>query len=163
MPLPASLREVTDTIDGCGSMMNAFIDRVTGEIVTLPGNDWTTGTEEFEEDAERVENSDSFVKLPDMADLREYRIMENFALSREDERTRERLLDAIGGKGAFRRFRDMTAKLGKRDEWFAYRFRELALTVAGYLDMHKIAFTDDVGLPERPRFHHADDDGDATD
>lgn len=160
MPIPVSLKEVTDSIDGCGSSMNAFIDRKTGEIVMLPGDGWISDEEEFEEDAKRVENSGDFVELPSTADLREYRIMENFALSQEDERTGQRLMDAISGKGAFRRFRDMVARTGVRDAWFAYRFKELALQVAGYLDRHKIAFVDDVGLPPRPKFIHSDDDDD---
>jgi Uncharacterised protein family (UPF0158) len=163
VPIPVSLKEVTDTIDACGSHMNAFFDRKTGEIVQLPNSNWTSDVEEFEADIERVENSEDFVELPNLADLREYRIMENFALSREDDRTRERLEDAISGKGAFRRFKDMVARLGIRDEWFAYRFKELALEVAGHLDLNKIAFTDDVGLPERPRFNHSDDDDEDTD
>ena len=37
--------------------------------------------------------------------------MERFCLSQTDDRVRERLLDAISGKGAFRRFKDLAFRL----------------------------------------------------
>ena len=66
--------------------------------------------------------SDDWVKVPDLKfELHEYRLMERFAAAQSDERTRERLLDAINGKGAFRRFKDIVFKLDLPDQWFAYR------------------------------------------
>jgi hypothetical protein len=60
----------------------------------------------------------------------EYGWMGGFAESVAEEELRERLLDAIRGRGAFRRFKDVLQEHGdERARWFAYR-RERTLAEA---------------------------------
>ena len=61
--------------------------------------------------------------LPDSFEIHEYKMMERFASNHPDERVSDQLLDAIRGRGAFRRFKDTVFRLGVRDEWFEYRDR----------------------------------------
>ncbi|TMU87073.1 hypothetical protein FGG79_02740 [Bacillus sp. BHET2] len=77
-----------------------------------------------------LEHPTSYLELPDKEEFNEYRMMESFCYSLEDEHTRQRLLTAIQGQGAFRRFKDQLGAVGKRDEWFSFRkegYRDFAL------------------------------------
>ena len=160
MAIPISLKHATDEIDGFGSAMDGWIDRRTGEFVFIPREEnYGTLDEEMQADVDRVKASEDFIAIPSRFDFHEYRHMEHFCLSLPDDRVRERLLDAINGKGAFRRFKDTALRLGVRDAWFEYRLKQLAEQVADFLEVNKIPCVDDVGLPERPKVHDlADDD-----
>ena len=147
MALPISLKHATDEIDGFGSAMDGWIDRKAGEFVFIPKEESYGDRDEFQEEIDRVEGSDDFIAVPDRFDFHEYRHMERFSLAQPDDRVRERLLDAIRGKGAFRHFKDTAHRLGVRDAWFEYRFAKLAVQVAGFLEENGIPYVDDVGLP----------------
>ena len=65
--------------------------------------------------------------------------MERFVSSVADEALRERLLIAIDGKGAFRRFKDvLLAFPAERERWFAYRSELLHFHIQTWLDHMKI-------------------------
>ncbi|CDZ76636.1 hypothetical protein BN59_00910 [Legionella massiliensis] len=63
-----------------------------------------------------LEDNTNFTTLPSQDDVDEYRMMEDFAFSFNDERHKENLLIALQGKGAFRRFKDTVIYLGIADE-----------------------------------------------
>ncbi len=151
MPIPISLKQATDEVDGPGSAMDGWVHRKTGEFVFIPKEENYGSLDEFQEEIDRVEESEDFIALPSQFDLHEYRIMERFSASQADDRVRERLLEAISGKGAFRRFKDTAHRLGVREAWFEYRFAALAVQVADFLDENGISYIDDVGLPKRAR------------
>lgn len=153
MPLPVSLKSVADEMDACPSEWALFINRKTGELVSIPNEpDWSEDepTRDWEQeqqaDIERVQGSDDFIALPDKYEIHEYAIMERFASSVADEKTRKALLVALRGRGAFRRFKDMVAELGVRESWFDYKARALSRITADFLEAEGIAYVDDVGL-----------------
>ena len=133
-------------IDACPDQWAAHLNRKTGEIIMIPGED-SDGRDEdaCKEDLERIESApDEFVTLPSQRDVREYDIMEAFCETVADERKRERLQDAISGKGAFRRFKDMVDRLDVRDDWFAFKERALGEHARRFLKSEGIPFTDDI-------------------
>jgi len=69
----------------------------------------------------------------------QYRWMERFVSSVSDQALRERLLIAIDGKGAFRRFKDvLLAFPAERERWFSYRSELLHFHIQTWLDHMKI-------------------------
>lgn len=48
-------------------------------------------------------------------------MMERFCYSIKNERKMGALLEAINGRGAFRRFKDKVISLGLDDQWYQYR------------------------------------------
>lgn len=68
-----------------------------------------------------LEDNTNFIELPSQYDVDEYRMMEDFAFSLNDERHKENLLIALQGKGVFRRFKDTAIYLGIVDNWYQYR------------------------------------------
>jgi hypothetical protein len=69
----------------------------------------------------------------------DYRDMERFIGTVEDDRLRERLWDAIQGRGAFRRFKDLLAGHPHvREDWFEFKDARLQARVADWLEFHDI-------------------------
>jgi Uncharacterised protein family (UPF0158) len=127
----SDLMDVFDSPEG----FHSYVSRIDGEIFSAGRDNFEFAEQDGTEDDQLPEwqresvkklreilGSDDWVHVPDLKfELHEYRLMERFAAEQNDERTSERLLDAINGKGAFRRFKDMIFKLDLRDQWFAYR------------------------------------------
>ena len=150
MPLPVSLKDVADQIDACPQEWCASIDRKTGEIVTFPSEDSWGDKEDFADDIARVESSQDFIPLPTQRDMNEYQIMERFCDTITDDRKRERLEDAISGKGAFGRFKAMIIRLDVREQWFDFKRKAFARETRYFLIDNKIPFIDDAGLEPAP-------------
>ena len=69
----------------------------------------------------------------------DYRDMERFIGTVEDDRLRERLWDAIQGRGAFRRFKDLLSRHPQvREEWFDFKDARLQARVSNWLEFHDI-------------------------
>lgn len=132
MPAIVSLQDVVEAMDLPNPDWESYLNPESGEIVTVTDED-RYALENFDSDdrsdwmaedlprkREAVE-SDRYLHLPDSFDIHEWGMMERFCRSVEDSSARERLLDAIHGRGAFRRFRRVAEAIGLRARWFAYR------------------------------------------
>lgn len=86
----------------------------------------------------------NFLGLPTKFDIDEYRIMERFCLSIQDEKTSEALYIAIKGSGAFRRFKDSIHRLAVADDWYKYRDKALKGIAVGWCEENDIAYVDDL-------------------
>jgi hypothetical protein len=118
------------------------LDLWTGEVVMaewVRGPDMRADMEMVLDDEPRDEDddedfdpldSDRFMAVYPVPSHEEFRWMERFAASQENDRVRERLMDALDRPRPFRRFRDTLAGLGPvRDAWSRYeeaRLREEA-------------------------------------
>lgn len=88
---------------------------------------------------EILESAD-WLALPTKFDLHEYQIMKEFCLAHADDRQREQLLDAIAGRGAFRRFKTLVHRWGIQQQWYDYRDQEIERIIADWLDVQGIAY-----------------------
>ncbi len=152
MPLPVDLQAVINEMDVLSNEMTAYINRKTGELYTV--TDEEAGLLEAGEDeawlpdrqveavaeAREVIGSDDFIALPDRFEIHEYAIMERFCLGIADERLCNALLDAIRGRGAFRRFKDLAHREGIIDKWYEYRGAAFSEIAAEFLEAHGIPF-----------------------
>lgn len=76
-----------------------------------------------------------FIRLTPASSREQYRWMERFVSSVDDEPMRDRLILAIDGKGAFRRFKDVLISYPvERDRWFEYRSTLLRIYISEWLD-----------------------------
>jgi len=89
--------------------------------------------------------TDHYLALPSRFDLHEYRIMERFCLAVDDEDMRDDLCNAIRGRGAFRRFKDMMQAYGMTEAWYRYRDAALWEMALAWCDEQGIFY----GEPER--------------
>lgn len=78
------------------------------------------GEDATEEEIESMEDNDRYLGMPSKYDIHEYEIMRSFIHTLPENRLKERLLQAISGRGAFRRFREVLEDYGV-DRWYHYR------------------------------------------
>jgi hypothetical protein len=148
MPFPVPLKDVIAAIEPLADEWHAYISRDTGEIIGFSDEEAMMAEHEgaevpawFVEQAPKVRealSSEAFVELPGKFGFHEYSVMESFALALPG-RVSERLLQAMRGRGAFRRFKQVIAQQNVEQQWFAYR--DLALKELA------IEFLQDEGIP----------------
>ena len=114
---------------------HSYLDLKTGQVVTI-----VDSRPEDEEKRQLIRRSEGrFVHLDPASSREQYRWMERFVSSVSDPPLRERLLIAIDGKGAFRRFKDvLLAFPAERERWFAYRSELLHFHIQTWLDHMRI-------------------------
>jgi hypothetical protein len=134
MSAPVSLKDVVDAMDFQSDEMTNYLNRRTGEIVPIAGEDLRLA-ERQELDlaavpdqqresvlkAREVLGSVDFVPLPDASEIDEWGIMERFAISQTSRSARSALIDAIHGRGASRIFKDCVRRLGIEEDWVRFR------------------------------------------
>jgi hypothetical protein len=141
VPVKVKLSEIVAELDLQPDRTSAYLDRTSGSIILITDEEFRAAAGEDETlmelyglDASLVGTARKiladdpplrYVALPSKSDIHEYRIMEMFCLSVEDDRISKDLLEAIGGKGAFGRFKDRINVHGIAQRW--YRFKEAAL------------------------------------
>jgi hypothetical protein len=136
MPLPVSLDLVAQELDSLREEMSAFVNRKTGEMVTV--SDEELGLVEESDESELAEwesemlpqlreiaAGEDWAPLPDKLDIHEWEIMRRFAEEAGSEDLSARLLRAIHGKGAFRMFRATIEDAGLVEEWYQFKHEAL--------------------------------------
>jgi hypothetical protein len=114
----------------------SFLDTRTGEVVTV-----TEGAIDYAEQRSKVQTGgEAFVRIEPAASREQYKWMERFVAGVTDEALRERLVIAIDGKGAFRRFKDVLLNYPtERERWFSYRAELLHWAIQKWLDKEQLA------------------------
>jgi hypothetical protein len=155
---PVKLSKVAEEFDGLMDEMHAYVNRKTGETYGLTDEEIHL-VEAVEEEGEaaledvpewqrevlpkvrEVLGSGEWLELPSQFEFHEYKVMEAFCLGLEDEDLRERLLEAIRGSGAFRRFKDAVDRRGVADAWYEYRQAMIEAFIAEWLKENGIECT----------------------
>jgi hypothetical protein len=138
----------------------SFLDLENGDLLSI-----VEGEPDAAARRARVANSpDRYVRVDPASSREQYRWMERFVGLVQDQALRERLLVAIDGKGAFRRFKDvLLAFPAERERWFAHRSELLHLHIQTWLEHMQIQVaspppwgqvTAHVETPELPRLTH---------
>ena len=149
--------KLTDIIEGMDFQSDehsAFLNLTTGEVVSVTDEELRAAENDvpledfpdWQHDAIRIAGeiveTDHFLPLPDKFEINEYRIMEQFCSSVDDEDMRDDLCNAIRGRGAFRSFKDKIHEYGIAEDWYQYRdaaLRDIAVT---WCEAHGIAYTE---------------------
>jgi hypothetical protein len=109
---------------------HSYLDLSNGQVVTI-----VDSRPEDEEKRQSIRRDGRrFVHLDPASSREQYRWMERFVQSVEDPSLKERLILAIDGKGAFRRFKDVLLSYPvERDRWFTYRANLLHIYINNWL------------------------------
>lgn len=96
----------------------SFLDIILGQVISLTAGD----PEAPSLKAKVAQNIANYIRVDPASSREQYRWMERFVGSVAEPQLRERLVMAIDGKGAFRRFKDvLLAYPSERERWFTYR------------------------------------------
>lgn len=148
------LDDLIDALEAQSDSVFPFLDRETGEVVLISDEslslaeaepeeidllpDWQK--EEFEL-AVLIETTDRYLRLPTQFDVHEWNIMADFCHQLRRDDIRERLLGAIHGDHAFRRFKDQIATHNLWKEWNGFRRQALAEIVRDWCAEEGIVLT----------------------
>ena len=155
MKLIVHLRDVIREMDVFGDEHRTFLNIQTGEFVTLSDYELDAAEEddtledmpEWQQDMIQKANdvlfTNDYRELPSKFDIHEYAIMENFCYAVEDDELRDRLLNSIRGRGAFRYFKDTIHQYGIADDWYDYREQAFKDIAVEWLESNNIAYTDE--------------------
>ena len=147
-----ALEDVVAEMDLPNDAWAAYLNRRTGKFVTVTDEYGTlVDGEEVEgvsdgqlegppQMGDALESSD-WIALPDKFDIHEYRLLERFSLGVEDAGVRDALLQAIRGRGAFRRFKEVIHERGIAEAWYAYRDQSFEAIAVEWLEANGIAYT----------------------
>ena len=116
--------KIADLLDMVSSETEIAYCPNNGNVVFIDviGSDFSDEDDEDDEDDEYL--SGDYIRLPTQYEIHEYEMMEDFTEQYPDKKTEIALLNALHGRGAFRRFKDTLIYLGIREEWFTFRNRE---------------------------------------
>ena len=123
------LEAVIEGIEMASDSITCFLDLETMEQVSV-ADELMTGIDDTETEEMIDENPGRFLRLPTQYEIHEYSIMESFVYSLPDGEEARTLANAIKGRGAFRRFKDLLPRYGLRQRWFDFQaasYRELAI------------------------------------
>ena len=153
MNKPANLQDIIDAIEMQFDETRNFLNLKTGEVITVSVEalraaeeeepfddlpDWQQ--EEIEIAIDVVENFENYKHLPMTYDINEYGMMENFCYELKNEEQQDGLLDAIRGRGAFRRFKDKVIYYGIEQEWYAFRDEQYKQVAINWCNDHEIQY-----------------------
>ena len=124
--ITVKLSDIIEAIEAVDDESTYRLDLVTGEIVWT--NTMAMSYREQEEIIDRLMEH-GFIRLPSKYERNDYGIMEDFVASLPAPE-RDRLSQAMRGKGAFRRFKDTVVDLGLDQDWYDWRdaaYRKIAI------------------------------------
>ncbi len=150
MPIPVLLNDVVSAIEPFSNERRVFISRKTGELVEVLDEEASYAEESDSEVPDWMQPmlpkvrealaSEDFIQLPDQFDFHEYRLIERFCCSLEDLALQKKLLDAIRGRGAFRRFKDRLFAEDIEQQWYDYRDQAIRALVVDFLEDEGIPY-----------------------
>jgi hypothetical protein len=88
---------------------------------------------------QRIASDEDYLRVDPVSSREQYRWMERFIATVTEPDLRGRLVAAIDGKGAFRRFKDvLMAVPAERERWFEFRTERLRACMESWLEAHHI-------------------------
>lgn len=136
------LKTIVDAFESISDSFDQYLNVKTGEIIFLPGIRYMGSMEDFEDDIEKVDSSDDYIRLPDQSELREYNIMEEFINSISLKSIKINLLNCIHKKHVFRNFKIEANKLGIINDYYEFRRKCLERKAIDWCNIKKIEYVE---------------------
>ena len=153
MAVTIKLKDIIEGMEFQTDEGSSHLNTTTGEVVYITDEEVRAAEDEtpldqfpaWQHEAIRVAKdfleSGDYLPLPTKFDIHEYRIMERFCSSVDDDEMRDGLFNAIRGRGAFRYFKDKIHEYGIADEWYKYRDDELREIAIAWCEENGIPYT----------------------
>jgi hypothetical protein len=146
------LQNVVDEMDAVSDEHHAYLNRQTGELVTICNEeiraieedhdlaDYPDWQQEAIQKTSQILDCDDYLPLPSKFDIDEYSIMQRFCDEVEDAELSNELLFQIRGSGAFQRFKHAIHRCNIADDWYRYRQIALERIVIDWLNSNEIPY-----------------------
>jgi hypothetical protein len=140
--VPVDWEALEDAFENNAPEVHSYLHVVSGEVLRV-----VDGLADPEMHA-RIASDSAYLRIEPVSSREQYRWMERFIPMVDDTGLRAQLSQAIDGKGAFRRFKDvLIAFTTERERWFAFRSERLRVFMEAWLSANALR---PVQRPVRP-------------
>lgn len=131
--VPVDWEALEDAFENNAPEVHSYLHTSTGEVLRV-----VDGIADPEMHT-RIASDANYMRVDPVSSREQYRWMERFIPMVDDVELRNRLAQAIDGKGAFRRFKDvLMAHAPERERWFAFRSERLRVFMEAWLTAHAL-------------------------
>jgi hypothetical protein len=144
--IPIDWEALEDAFENNAPEVHSYLHLVTGEVLRV-----VDGVADPQMHA-RIAADTNYLRIDPVSSREQYRWMERYIPMVEDPELQGKLGQAIDGKGAFRRFKDVLMGYGpERERWFAFRSERLRIFMEAWLSAHALnPVARPVWVPEPP-------------
>jgi hypothetical protein len=131
--IPVDWEALEDAFENNAPEVHSYLHLGTGEVLRV-----VDGIADPEMHT-RIASDANYMRIDPVSSREQYRWMERFIPMVDEPELRDRLAQAIDGKGAFRRFKDVLMSFGPdRERWFAFRSERLRVFMEAWLSAHAL-------------------------
>jgi hypothetical protein len=131
--LEISWEALEDAFENNAPEVHSYLHLSTGEVLRVVDGVADPAMHQ------RIAIDPSYLRVDPVSSREQYRWMERFIATATEPDLRARLVAAIDGKGAFRRFKDvLMAFPTERERWFEFRTERLRACMESWLEAHNI-------------------------
>jgi hypothetical protein len=131
--VPVDWEALEDAFENNAPEVHSYLHLTTGEVLRV-----VDGVADPQMHV-RIASDGNYLRIDPVSSREQYRWMERFIPMVDDTELRGKLTQAIDGKGAFRRFKDVLMSYAtERERWFAFRSERLRTFMEAWLAAHAI-------------------------
>jgi hypothetical protein len=131
--VPIDWESLEDAFENNAPEVHSYLHLTTGEVLRV-----VDGVADPQMHV-RIASDGNYLRIDPVSSREQYRWMERFIPMVEDPELKDKLTQAIDGKGAFRRFKDVLMSYGaEREKWFTFRSERLRTFMEAWLSAHAI-------------------------
>ena len=150
--VPVDWEALEDAFENNAPEVHSYLHLTTGEVLRV-----VDGVADPQMHV-RIASDGNYLRVDPVSSREQYRWMERFIPMVENVELRDKLGQAIDGKGAFRRFKDVLMTYAtERERWFTFRSERLRTFMEAWLSAHAIKAS------PRPQWTEVPSAADATD
>jgi len=132
--IPVDWEALEDAFENNAPEVHSYLHLVTGDVLRV-----VDGVADPQMHA-RIAADSNYLRIDPVSSREQYRWMERYIPMVEDPELQSKLTQAIDGKGAFRRFKDVLMSYGpERERWFSFRSERLRIFMEAWLSAHALA------------------------
>ncbi len=145
--VPVDWEALEDAFENNAPEVHSYLHLVTGDVLRI-----VDGIADPQMHA-RIAADTNYLRIDPVSSREQYRWMERYIPMVEDPDLQGKLTQAIDGKGAFRRFKDVLMAYGpERERWFSFRSERLRIFMEAWLSAHALSpVARPVWTPEPPK------------
>jgi hypothetical protein len=131
--IPIDWEALEDAFENNAPEVHSYLHLGTGDVLRV-----VDGVADPQMHA-RIAADTNYLRIDPVSSREQYRWMERYIPMVEDLELQSKLSQAIDGKGAFRRFKDVLMSYGpERERWFAFRSERLRIFMEAWLNAHAL-------------------------
>lgn len=131
--VPIDWEALEDAFENNAPEVHSYLHLSTGEVLRV-----VDGVADPQMHV-RIASDANYLRIDPVSSREQYRWMERFIPMVEEPDLRAKLAQAIDGKGAFRRFKDVLMSFNaERERWFTFRSERLRTFMEAWLTAHAI-------------------------